>query len=30
VPPEQIADGIERQMIVGQRLMLCRLRFQRT
>ncbi len=28
VPVEQIADGIERQMIVGQRLMLCRLRLQ--
>jgi quercetin dioxygenase-like cupin family protein len=28
VPPEQIADGVERQMIVGQRLMVCRLRFR--
>jgi quercetin dioxygenase-like cupin family protein len=28
VPAEQIADGIERQMIVGARLMLCRLRFR--
>ena len=28
VPFEQIADGIERQMVVGQRLMLCRLRFR--
>ena len=27
VPIEQIADGIERQMIWGERLMVCRLRF---
>jgi len=25
---EHIADGIERQMVVGQRLMICRLRFR--
>jgi quercetin dioxygenase-like cupin family protein len=28
VPVERVADGIERQMIVGQRLMVCRLRFR--
>ena len=28
VPAEQIVDGIERQMIVGARLMVCRLRFR--
>src|SRR5688572_5076906 len=28
IPVEQIADGIERQMIWGDRLMLCRLRLQ--
>jgi quercetin dioxygenase-like cupin family protein len=28
VPVEHIADGIERQMVVGQRLMICRLRFR--
>jgi quercetin dioxygenase-like cupin family protein len=28
IPAEQIADGIERQMVVGQRLMICRLRFR--
>ena len=28
VPVEQIADGIERQMVVGQRLMVCRLRLR--
>jgi quercetin dioxygenase-like cupin family protein len=28
VPTEQIADGVERQMVVGQRLMICRLRFR--
>ena len=28
VPSERIGDGIERQMVVGQRLMICRLRFQ--
>jgi quercetin dioxygenase-like cupin family protein len=28
VPAEQIADGIERQMIVGAKLMVCRLRFR--
>jgi quercetin dioxygenase-like cupin family protein len=28
VPAEQIADGIERQMIVGTKLMVCRLRFR--
>ncbi len=27
IPVQRIADGIERQMIWGQRLMLCRLRF---
>ncbi|MBS1792286.1 MAG: cupin domain-containing protein [Acidobacteria bacterium] len=27
VPVEKIADGIERQMIVGQNLMVCRFRF---
>lgn len=27
IPVEQIADGIERQMIVGEKLMICRLRF---
>jgi len=27
VPRERIADGIERQMIVGDQLMICRLRF---
>ena len=27
VPVEQIGEGIERQMIVGDRLMVCRLRF---
>jgi quercetin dioxygenase-like cupin family protein len=28
VPAEQIAEGIERQMIVGAKLMMCRLRFR--
>jgi quercetin dioxygenase-like cupin family protein len=28
VPPEHVADGIERQMIVGAKLMVCRLRFR--
>jgi unsaturated pyranuronate lyase len=28
IPVEQIADGIERQMIWGERLMICRLRFR--
>lgn len=28
VKTEQIADGIERQMIVGEKLMVCRLRFR--
>jgi quercetin dioxygenase-like cupin family protein len=28
VPKEQIAEGIERQMIVGDQLMICRLRFE--
>ena len=28
IPVETIADGIERQMVVGQRLMICRLRFR--
>ena len=28
IPVEQIADGIERQMIWGDRLMVCRLRFR--
>ncbi len=28
VPVEQIADGIERQMVWGDRLMVCRLRFR--
>ena len=28
VPVERIAEGIERQMVVGDKLMLCRLRFQ--
>ena len=28
VPVEQIADGVERQVVVGQRLMVCRLRFK--
>jgi quercetin dioxygenase-like cupin family protein len=28
VPAERIADGIERQMIVGANLMVCRLRFR--
>jgi quercetin dioxygenase-like cupin family protein len=28
VPALRIADGIERQMIVGERLMVCRLRFR--
>lgn len=28
VPVERIADGIERQMIVGEKLMVCRLRLQ--
>ena len=27
IPIEQIADGIERQMVVGQNIMICRLRF---
>lgn len=27
IPFEQIAEGIERQMIVGEKLMICRLRF---
>lgn len=27
IPAEQIADGIDRQMVVGQNLMICRLRF---
>ena len=27
IPTEQIADGVERQMIWGDRLMVCRLRF---
>jgi quercetin dioxygenase-like cupin family protein len=27
VPVEKIGDGIERQMIIGERLMICRLRF---
>jgi len=27
IPVEQIAEGIERQMVVGQSLMLCRLKF---
>lgn len=28
VPIERIGDGIERQMIVGEQLMICRLRFE--
>ena len=28
VPVERVADGIERQMIVGQKLMVCRLTFR--
>ena len=28
IPSEQIADGIERQMVVGQKLMICRLKIQ--
>ena len=28
IPVERIGDGIERQMIWGERLMICRLRFQ--
>jgi quercetin dioxygenase-like cupin family protein len=28
IPPEQIAEGIERQMVVGQKLMICRLTIQ--
>jgi unsaturated pyranuronate lyase len=28
VPSERIAEGIERQMIVGDQLMICRLRFE--
>lgn len=28
IPVERIADGIERQMIVGERLMVCRLTFR--
>jgi len=28
VPVERVADGIERQMVVGGRMMVCRLRFQ--
>ena len=28
VPVERVADGIERQMIVGARVMVCRLRFR--
>jgi quercetin dioxygenase-like cupin family protein len=28
IPVEPIAEGIERQMVVGERLMICRLRFQ--
>jgi unsaturated pyranuronate lyase len=28
IPVEQIADGIERQMVWGDRLMICRLRFR--
>jgi quercetin dioxygenase-like cupin family protein len=28
IPVEQIADGVERQMIWGDRLMVCRLRFK--
>jgi quercetin dioxygenase-like cupin family protein len=28
LPVEQIADGVERQMVVGQQLMICRLRFR--
>ena len=28
IPVEQIADGIQRQMIWGERLMVCRLRFR--
>jgi quercetin dioxygenase-like cupin family protein len=28
IPVEHIADGIERQMVVGERLMVCRLRFR--
>lgn len=27
IPVEQISDGIERQMVVGQNIMVCRLRF---
>ena len=27
IPPERIADGIDRQMVWGERVMLCRLRF---
>jgi hypothetical protein len=27
VPVEQISDGIERQMVVGQKVMICRFRF---
>lgn len=27
IPVEQIAEGIERQMVVGQNIMICRLRF---
>ena len=28
IPVEQIAEGIERQMVVGQNIMICRLKFE--
>jgi quercetin dioxygenase-like cupin family protein len=28
IPVEQIAEGVERQMVVGQNLMICRLKFE--
>ena len=28
IPVEQIGEGIERQMVVGQKIMICRLRFE--
>lgn len=28
IPSEQVADGIQRQMVVGEKLMICRLKIQ--
>lgn len=28
IPVEQIAEGIERQMVIGQKIMICRLKFE--